>query len=78
MYNGTNLQVTDTDPRVLPYHTYQYMVSSVNSAGTASSQWARVTTRQAPPAALDAPVILVSVQDAGFRDLHQPYIPTEK
>jgi hypothetical protein len=60
VYNGTVLEATDTDARVLPYKPYQYMVISINAAGNANSPWAEVTTRQGAPTFVAPPLILVS------------------
>ncbi|KAK7504941.1 hypothetical protein BaRGS_00003969 [Batillaria attramentaria] len=58
VYNGTNLEVTDSDLRLRPFQMYQYMVIAVNGAGKTSSQWVSVTTRQAPPTSVDPPTIV--------------------
>ena len=60
VYNGTELEVTDADPKLLPYQLYQYMVIAVNGAGKANSPWAEITTKQAPPTLVNPPVIVVS------------------
>ena len=50
----------DADPALLPYTQYEYMVAAVNSQGMAASQWAVVTTKEAPPQDVPAPLVMVS------------------
>ncbi|XP_071790086.1 usherin-like isoform X2 [Asterias amurensis] len=55
MYDGPNARFTDMDPLLIPDETYEYMVTSTNSAGETSSSWAPVRMLEAPPQGLQPP-----------------------
>ena len=59
VYNGSLESHMDADPALLPYTQYEYMVAAVNSQGMASSQWAVVTTKEAPPQDVPSPLVMV-------------------
>ncbi|ESO94175.1 hypothetical protein LOTGIDRAFT_118598, partial [Lottia gigantea] len=57
VYNGTANQHTDRSPSLLPFTEYQYLVSSFNSIGRATSLWESVTTKEAPPTFVPTPTV---------------------
>ena len=58
----TGLAFNHNDTTVLPYKTYQYKITSANSAGMATSDWTTVTTGSAPPERVPSPRILTTTQ----------------
>ena len=58
----TGLAFNHSDTTVLPYKTYQYRITSVNNAGTATSDWRTITTSSAPPERVPFPRILTTTQ----------------
>lgn len=60
VFNG--LAFNHSDTTVLPYKAYQYRITSVNSAGMATSDWTAITTRSAPPERVSSPRILTTTQ----------------
>ncbi|XP_048258912.1 usherin-like [Haliotis rufescens] len=57
VYNNTELRMTDSDPQLKPFASYQYRVTSFNSVGGAGSMWALVVTKEAPPTFVAPPTV---------------------
>lgn len=59
VYNGSSESYTDRDSELLPFTKYEYSVTALNNVGKVNSLWAEIDTKEAPPASVPAPNILV-------------------
>ncbi|XP_062584554.1 usherin-like isoform X1 [Saccostrea cucullata] len=73
VYNGTKTRTSDFN--TVPFTTYQYMVMSLNSVGGTESEWASVSTKEAPPTGLSPPVIQSKTPKAITVQLSPPTNP---
>lgn len=64
VYNVSNgSQLAFTDRTVIPYSEYEYRVTSINSKGSAASEWAVVKTLPDVPENVSAPNVTKKFQD---------------
>ena len=59
VYQGPEERFIDTDPALLPYTQYEYMVIAYNNEGQVSSEWESIRTMEAPPIGVPAPTVKV-------------------
>ena len=57
---GDTLRISNVGPDLLPYTSYEYKVTAVNSKGETVSAWAGVRTLQAAPQVIYAPTVSVT------------------
>jgi len=56
-FNGSSLSFVDSGADLLPFTTYEYRVTALNSQGQVQSNWSRVQTLEATPSGLKSPSI---------------------
>ncbi len=75
IFSGLATSIVDSDPSLRPAMTYEYRVSSVNSAGMATSEPRMVTLLDAPPEGVNAPVIQNILSTSLSATVAPPVVP---
>ncbi|XP_052767673.1 usherin-like isoform X2 [Mya arenaria] len=75
VYNGSSRSFTDRSSDLLPFTLYEYSVMGVNGVGKVSSLWSQVTTKEAPPDTVPAPLILETKPSSVKVQITPPTIP---